>query len=92
MMTLVLIYPYWNVNIAIMTFCNGSGKVLIYPYWNVNKAMTYAELEAASFNLSILECKSGKGRPHCTCCGVLIYPYWNVNRNCASSCTSVIRF
>ena len=32
----VLIYPYWNVNLAYRWFCNGNYIVLIYPYWNVN--------------------------------------------------------
>ena len=35
-MLVVLIYPYWNVNVGSGRFGTGYRIVLIYPYWNVN--------------------------------------------------------
>ena len=37
--TLVLIYPYWNVNFNIFLLVRHWFQVLIYPYWNVNKVL-----------------------------------------------------
>ena len=33
----VLIYPYWNVNVIIAAMTSRATSVLIYPYWNVNE-------------------------------------------------------
>ena len=36
---LVLIYPYWNVNPAMLVSIDKTADVLIYPYWNVNESV-----------------------------------------------------
>ena len=33
---IVLIYPYWNVNLVKWARSNKKALVLIYPYWNAN--------------------------------------------------------
>ena len=45
--SVVLIYPYWNVNQGFASYVRFSVKVLIYPYWNVNLSalsVLYAQL------------------------------------------------
>ena len=41
---LVLIYPYWNVNISEAAAHQRENQVLIYPYWNVNQSRGFAGL------------------------------------------------
>ena len=77
----VLIYPYWNVNVGKEGTSITASMVLIYPYWNVNDIFVEKPEFRASFNLSILECKCrSKKQLLVRVQIVLIYPYWNVNK------------
>ena len=56
--SLVLIYPYWNVNVTAARSAGVISEVLIYPYWNVNDSAGLGKSKnKTGFNLSILECK-----------------------------------
>ena len=77
--SLVLIYPYWNVNLRARRDTKSAVRFNLSILECKYSRLAACPLRESGFNLSILECKFGTTSWALIDTWVLIYPYWNVN-------------